>query len=104
MASLTKTQIDRMQIAGGLALAELAAVRRKHPKFNSTHEGYAVLKEEVDEMWDEIKANNTENSLDEAIQVAAMALSYIADISTDEQLADLAERNAVKLINAPAFE
>ena len=25
------------------------------PKFHSNHEGYAVIKEEMDELWDEIK-------------------------------------------------
>ena len=53
----------------------------KFPMFNSSHEGYAVLKEEVDELWDEIK-NNTDTMTmirqrAEAVQVAAMAIKFI---------------------------
>lgn len=47
--------------------------------FNSTHEGFAVLKEEVDEMWDDVKANKKEEAVQEAIQVAAMAIRFIAE-------------------------
>lgn len=50
--------------------------------FNSTHEGFAVLKEEVDEMWDDIKANKLNPSIQEAIQVAAMAIRYVAEFGT----------------------
>lgn len=59
------------------------------PDFNSAHEGYAILKEEVDELWDEIKDNKAEGSNErqrkEAIQVAAMAIRFVLDIS-DRQL------------------
>lgn len=45
----------------------------------SLHEGYAILKEEVDELWDEIKANRTGKSVrGEALQVAAVALRIAA--------------------------
>lgn len=33
---------------------ELAAANAKHPPFNSAHEGYAVMLEEVDEVRDEL--------------------------------------------------
>ena len=50
--------------------------------FNSAHEGYAVLKEEVDELWDDIKNNAPlTNQRKEAIQVAAMAIRYILDVT-----------------------
>lgn len=43
--------------------------------FNSYHEGYGVLLEETDELWEEIKKKDSDDSLiyKEAIQVAAMA-------------------------------
>lgn len=51
------------------------------PGFNSAHEGFAVLKEEVDELWDQVKVNQKKRDLDEmrneAIQVAAMALKFL---------------------------
>ena len=65
-------------------LEELNDARQKYPEFNSAHEGYAVLKEEVDELWDEIKKKPRERDWDlirdEATQVAAMAIRLIEDI------------------------
>lgn len=41
------------------------------------HEFYAILKEEVDELWDDIKADApTMNVYKEAIQVVAMCVRY----------------------------
>lgn len=37
---------------------ELDKARTKFPSFNSAHEGYAVLLEETDELWQEIKQKN----------------------------------------------
>ncbi len=60
---------------------ELDSANEKFPMFNSSHEGYAVLKEEVDELWDEIKANKKPGAMikqkDEAIQIAAMAIKFV---------------------------
>lgn len=50
--------------------------------FNSTHEGFSVLKEEVDELWDEVKANGSKERLRaEAVQVAAMAIRFIKELT-----------------------
>lgn len=65
-------------------LAELKAAQEEFASFHSPHEGWAVILEEVEEMWNEIKANNTELSIREAIQVAAMALRYIVDMRARE--------------------
>lgn len=51
-----------------------------HGQFNSQHEGYGVLKEEVDELWDAIKANDHKGARLEAVQVAAMALRFLIDL------------------------
>lgn len=41
------------------------------------HEFYAILKEEVDEVWDSIKADEPqEEVMREIVQVAAMCLRY----------------------------
>jgi NTP pyrophosphatase (non-canonical NTP hydrolase) len=63
--------------------AELDRAKSKHTRnFNSTHEGYAVLAEEVDELWDEVKKNgNQERLREEAIQVAAMAIRFIQELT-----------------------
>jgi len=60
-----------------------------HPPFHSRHEGYAILQEEVDELWDLIKINHTKNPdcrkdmKKEAIQVAAMSIRFIEDCCGD---------------------
>lgn len=49
-------------------------------EFHSRHEAWAVLREEVDELWDVIKANGTNRELkEEAVQVGAMALRLLVD-------------------------
>jgi len=54
------------------------------PRFNSRHEGYAVLLEEVDELWDAIKSKDGDgNDFLEAIQVGAMALRLLTDCFDD---------------------
>jgi hypothetical protein len=68
------------QIAADEITAEAQRARAEFNPFNSSHEGYAVLAEELDELWDDVKANNIEHSIEEAIQVGAMALRYIADM------------------------
>jgi hypothetical protein len=51
---------------------------------NSAHEGYAVLAEEVDELWDHVKVKQGKRDIPEmayeAVQVAAMALRFIIDV------------------------
>ncbi len=65
--------------------AEVNRAREKHPKpFSSSHEGYAVLLEEVDELWEEVRKQTGVRSKEalrkEAIQVAAMAVRFIEDV------------------------
>lgn len=68
-------------------LIELKKAKRKFQPFNSLHEGYAVLKEEVDELWDEIKKHKTGKGgyvpkiEKECIQVAAMAIRFICELT-----------------------
>lgn len=61
---------------------EVKKARAKFPAMNSPHEGYAVLLEEVDELWDEVKDRNfdPEKAKKEAIQVAAMAIAFAAEV------------------------
>lgn len=58
------------------------------PPFNSAHEGYAVLLEEVEELWAHVKTNQKRRNLKEmrkeAIQVAAMAIRFAIEVC-DEQ-------------------
>lgn len=62
---------------------ELERAKTKFPlDFHSTHEGYGVLKEEVDELWDVIKQDGSKERLkSESIQVAAMAIRIIQELT-----------------------
>ena len=56
----------------------------KFGSFNNAHEGYAVLLEEVDELWENIKLKQTDpyrtpSIVQEAIHVATMAIRLIYD-------------------------
>jgi hypothetical protein len=63
--------------------AELSRATAKFPRFNSLHEGWAVIQEEVDELWDEAKGHSTERvaaAVREAIQISAMGARFVVDI------------------------
>ena len=60
---------------------ELMGACKKFPMFASPHESYAVIKEELDEFWDEVKKSKDGKMTDEMrmelIQVAAMCVKAI---------------------------
>lgn len=56
----------------------------KFGSFRSSHEGYAVILEEMDELWEGIKNNDGRNIQEEVIQVAAMAIRFYVDLLYDE--------------------
>lgn len=78
---MTKTQEEHaIDVILAEVRAELVKVAVKHGlSFASPHEGYAVIQEEVDELWDDVKANegDTEDAVQEAIQIAAMGVKYV---------------------------
>jgi hypothetical protein len=69
-------------------LAELVRATSMFGKFNSSHEGYAVFLEEVDELWDHVKMKQTKRDpqamRSEAVQCAAMAIRFGTDCCTEE--------------------
>lgn len=70
-------------IIASYLVEELERANKIHgAKFASPHEGYAVMKEELDELWDEIKKQHPDNDRlrDEAIQVGAMAIKFIESL------------------------
>lgn len=68
---------------------ELSTATVKYPPMASAHEGYAVLLEEVDELWHEVKcrpaARSRARMRAEAIQVAAMAIRFVLDVCKKEE-------------------
>lgn len=69
-------------------LEELMRATSRFGPFNSAHEGYAVLLEEVDELWDHVKMKQSKrcphDMRAEAIQTAAMAIRFGTDCCTEE--------------------
>ena len=74
MADMTQVVTD--------VLDELERATAKFGAFASTHEGYAVILEELDELWLEVrsKTGTKESQYAEAMQVAAMALRFMRDL------------------------
>ncbi len=66
-------------------MTELETARDRFPAMSSEHEGYAIILEELDELWDEIKKSPSKRDKAalrrEAIQVAAMALRFLEDLT-----------------------
>jgi len=58
--------------------------------FHSVHEGYAVMLEEMDELWDEVKKKKVKRSTRlmalEAKQIGAMALRFMVDMCKEEDV------------------
>lgn len=70
----------RARVISAAILAEYKRARSLYGPMRSTHEGYAVILEELDEAWDEIKADNFNEACHEMVQVAAMALGFLVDL------------------------
>jgi NTP pyrophosphatase (non-canonical NTP hydrolase) len=68
--------------------AELSKAVENWPAFNSAHEGYAVLAEEVDELWAHVKTNQKRRDLvamrKEAVQCAAMAMRFALEVCDEK--------------------
>jgi hypothetical protein len=62
---------------------ELKRARSLHPPISSAHEGYAVILEELDEFWEEVRKRRSKRDAlrmyDELVQVAAMAQRVAED-------------------------
>ncbi|RZJ19092.1 MAG: hypothetical protein EON91_02545 [Brevundimonas sp.] len=78
---------DTLEGAAALALAEASCAAEKWPAYNSAHEGFAVINEEFDELKAHVWTNQVRRDLPamrgEAIQLAATALRFAADVCTE---------------------
>jgi len=55
----------------------LTEVNKVKPLFHSQHEGYAIMLEEIDELWKDVKDNKPLQAKNEAIDVAVTAIRFI---------------------------
>lgn len=82
---MTEKEIYNYSKAEELLWKEFNRATDTHAPQSSAHEGYAILLEEVDELWDEVKlksfVRSPERMRTEAIQVAAMAMRFVVDIT-----------------------
>jgi hypothetical protein len=63
--------------------AELTRALQKHTTpMRSQHEGYAILLEEVEELWEKIKMPGVYPAAirEEAVQIGAMAARFLVDL------------------------
>lgn len=63
--------------------SEVKEAKEAYPRFHSAHEGYAILAEEVDELWAHVKVKQGKRDIvamrKEAVQVAAMAVRFLLE-------------------------
>lgn len=79
---------NRLSVIFGYLWEAVTKSIEKHGTYNSAHEAYAVLKEEVDELWDNVKLKHKiperrKLIRDEAMDIALVAVRIIYDL-TDE--------------------
>jgi len=78
------TSSRRARAFATLVLEEVDSASAKHAPMNSLHEAYAVILEEMDELWDECKRKRKlrdhGNIHVELKQIAAMAIRAAADL------------------------
>jgi len=73
------------KIAIALIMNEYRNATSKHPPIRSPHEGYAIILEELDELWQAIRKikyykERSKDMRTEAIQTGAMALRFLVDV------------------------
>lgn len=80
--NVTATTAEAVVIAA--VITELSRADRNHGPMASAHEGYAIVFEEMDELWDHVKTRQRDRDLTamrkEAVQIAAMAIKFVRDV------------------------
>lgn len=86
VATKAPTLMTSAQILRDVA-AELEEAQSQHAGMNSAHEAYAVILEELEEFWAEVKkprrARRPAAMYIELVQVAAMAVRAILDLQPE---------------------
>jgi len=81
---------------------ELLKACEHHASMHSPHEGFAVIQEEVDELWQRVKTDlgRDEYARSEALQIAAMGARYVLDIARISEPCAACDRGAFQLGHA----
>ena len=86
LTALKEDRINRILLA---VKQELFKGMQLHQAYNSVHEAYSVILEELDEFWDEVRKKRQDRSQAlmsrELIQVAATSLRTIFDLTSQYQ-------------------
>ena len=84
---LTKEQLERVSDVQQDISTEIGRARASFGSFRSAHEAYAILLEEVEELWAEIKVKQGKRDMARlytgAVQVAAMATLLASEVTDD---------------------
>jgi hypothetical protein len=68
---------------------ELARARAAWPNMNTSHEGYAIILEELDELWELVRVKQDKHDRKamrkEAMQIAAMAIRFMEDLCEERE-------------------
>jgi hypothetical protein len=62
---------------------ELQRATRLYGPYNSPHEGYAVILEQLDSAWDCIRLDDFKQAKKEMIKVAAGCVRFLLDVRTE---------------------
>ncbi len=84
-----QVQVEMITAVFTAVQIELGKAMAAWPPFNSAHEGFAVLQEEIDELWEHVRVKQKNRDLSamqkEALQVAAMAMRFALEVCTEER-------------------
>lgn len=77
--------MNKPGVIAASVMEELGKAREKFPPFYSAHEGWAIIKEELDELWEVVREKQStpgrgDRMRKEAIQIAAMAMRFLLDM------------------------
>jgi hypothetical protein len=83
-----RDQAQRQSVRLGVFISdvrdELESAERNHDPYNSLHEAYAVILEEVDELWDLVRMKSRDRQHDcvrtELMQIAVTAIRAAKDL------------------------
>lgn len=81
----TQYDVEKLNMVTSDIIKEVLRAKTLFPNnFVNQHEAYAVILEEVDELWDEIKKNQKNYDIDaqrkEATQAAAMLVRLLVEL------------------------